>query len=168
MAQANARPRYPITPRRLSMKAVVAGVISAVLLAVLCISGLVLSMSGGKDGKPAAAPAAPDTHTSQGGAAPSGNAKTSAAPKQDAPKQDPPKQDQPSNIATMPDVVGMNAALAEDRLDKLGLKNLKFASGDKRYQFVLVVQNWTVTKQSTPAGTKVDKSTLIVLTCVKP
>ncbi len=32
---------------------------------------------------------------------------------------------------------------------------------------VLLLSNWTVTKQSTPAGSKVSTDTLIVLTCTK-
>lgn len=167
MGKAAPRPRYPITPRRLSMKAVVAGVVSAVLLAVLCIAGLVVSMSDGRAGQPAAAPAAPNDQPSPQGSRGGQPNHAAPAPAKTTPPA-PPKQNPPPTIVTMPDVVGLNAAVAEDRLNKAGLKNLKFASGDERYRFVLVVKNWTVTKQSTPAGARIDKDTLIVLTCVKP
>jgi hypothetical protein len=144
----------------LSKKAVIAAVVCTVLLVLLCLSGLVMSMSDGRDGKPdvpAAPTPTPTTPLSQRAAA---ELEThTARPDTHTPRSD---------AVTMPDVVGLNAAVAQDQLNELGLTNLRFASGDKRYRVVLVVRNWSVTKQSTPAGTQVDKATLIVLTCVKP
>jgi len=74
----------------------------------------------------------------------------------------------PTNSAVVPDLVGLNAAVAGDQLKHLGFKNVEYASGDKRYKIVIVPQNWSVTKQSAAAGTRLAKDSLIVLTCVKP
>lgn len=67
----------------------------------------------------------------------------------------------------MPDLVGENAAVADDRLRKLGFTNIQFGSQDENDTVVLLLANWTVTKQSTKAGMKVPVDTLIVLTCTK-
>jgi hypothetical protein len=77
-------------------------------------------------------------------------------------------QPEPTNSAVIPDLVGLNAAVAGDQLKHLGFKHVEYASGDKRYRMVIVPQNWSVTKQSAAAGTHLAKDTLIVLTCVKP
>lgn len=69
--------------------------------------------------------------------------------------------------AVMPDLVGENAAVADDRLRKLGFTNIQFGSQDENDTVVLLLANWTVTKQSTKAGMKVPVDTLIVLTCTK-
>jgi hypothetical protein len=150
--------RYPITPRRLSKKAVIAGVVCTVLLAVLCLSGLTLSMSGTGGAKPVGASSAHPTQPPAG--QPGKPTQPAAVPKTATTTA--------GQIVTMPDIVGVNAAVAEDQLHRLGLRNLEFTSGDKRYLLVLVLRNWTVTKQSVAAGTRVDKTAPIVLTCVKP
>lgn len=70
-------------------------------------------------------------------------------------------------VITMPNVVGENAAVAEDRLKSLGFKRIEFGSGDASRGLVLVPANWTVLKQSPAAGAKVPAETLVVLTCTK-
>ncbi|WP_157748342.1 PASTA domain-containing protein [Micromonospora echinaurantiaca] len=67
----------------------------------------------------------------------------------------------------MPNLVGMNAAVAEDKLKQLGLTNIRFGSQDPNDTFVVLPQNWTVTKQSHKKGTKVGLDELVVLTCTK-
>ncbi|NJC69576.1 PASTA domain-containing protein [Planosporangium thailandense] len=67
----------------------------------------------------------------------------------------------------MPNVVGTNAAVAQDQLQKLGFKKIEFGSADKDHSVVLLPSNWTITKQSAQAGTQVPTDTLIVLTCTK-
>lgn len=154
--------RYPITPRRLSRKAVIAGVVCTVLLAVICLSGLVLSMSASGGAKPVGTSS---THPAQSPAAKPSQPPAAKPTRTAAAAQTPTPV--PETV-TMPDVVGLNAAAAEDQLHRLGLRNLRFVSGDKRYLMVLVLHNWTVTRQSVAAGTRVDKTAPIVLTCVKP
>jgi beta-lactam-binding protein with PASTA domain len=67
----------------------------------------------------------------------------------------------------MPNVVKKNAAVAQDELEKLGFTKIQFGSQDAEDKVVLLVSNWTVTKQSTAAGAQVATDTLIVLTCTK-
>ena len=67
----------------------------------------------------------------------------------------------------MPNLVGMNAAVAQDKLEKLGLTNIQFGSQDENDTFVLLAANWTVTKQSHKKGTRVALDDLVVLTCTK-
>lgn len=68
---------------------------------------------------------------------------------------------------TMPKMVGKNAAVADDQLRKLGFSNIQYGSQDQDDTVVLLLSNWTVTKQSEKAGAKVETDTLIVLTCTK-
>jgi hypothetical protein len=63
----------------------------------------------------------------------------------------------------MPNMVGLNAAVAGDKLLKLGLRNVQY--GTTTGKLVVYAANWQVTKQSTKAGSKVSSDTLIVLTC---
>src|SRR5439155_23858216 len=130
--------RYPITPRRLSRKAVIAGVVCSVLLTVICLSGLVLSMSGTGGAEPVGASS---THPAQ---PPAGQPGKPSQPAAGPRTSQPPKTSQTTaaQTVTMPDVVGLNAAVAEDQLHWLGLRNLEFSSGDKRYLMVLVLHNW--------------------------
>jgi beta-lactam-binding protein with PASTA domain len=71
----------------------------------------------------------------------------------------------PASI-TMPDVVGQNAAVAADKLKKLGFTNIDFGTVDGR-QFVALPQNWTVKTQSTPPGENLRADAKIVLGCAK-
>ncbi|MEU7617245.1 PASTA domain-containing protein [Micromonospora rifamycinica] len=68
---------------------------------------------------------------------------------------------------TMPNVKGMNAAVADDKLRKLGFTNIQYGSQDENDTVVLMLPNWTVTKQSAKAGSKMLPDDLIVLTCTK-
>ncbi|MGX4657838.1 PASTA domain-containing protein [Micromonospora sp. SCSIO 07396] len=67
----------------------------------------------------------------------------------------------------MPNVKGMNAAVADDKLRKLGFTNIQYGSQDENDTVVLMLPNWTVTKQSAKAGSKMLPDDLIVLTCTK-
>jgi beta-lactam-binding protein with PASTA domain len=67
----------------------------------------------------------------------------------------------------MPDLVGKNAAVADDELQKAGFTNVDFGSQDKDDKIVIVRANWTVTKQSAKAGDKLKSDAKIVLTCTK-
>ncbi|MFF3869598.1 PASTA domain-containing protein [Micromonospora sp. NPDC001898] len=67
----------------------------------------------------------------------------------------------------MPNVKGMNAAVADDKLRKLGFTNIQYGSQDENDTLVLMLANWTVTKQSAKAGSKMLPDDLIVVTCTK-
>jgi beta-lactam-binding protein with PASTA domain len=68
---------------------------------------------------------------------------------------------------TMPRLTGENAAIADDKLRQLGFTRIQYGSQDENDTVVLLLSNWTVTKQSTKAGAKISADTLIVLTCTK-
>jgi beta-lactam-binding protein with PASTA domain len=67
----------------------------------------------------------------------------------------------------MPNLVGVNAAVAEDKLRKLGFTKIDFGSLDPDDTLVIIRANWTVKKQSEKAGTMVSVDTLIVLSVSK-
>jgi PASTA domain len=69
--------------------------------------------------------------------------------------------------AKMPNVVGLNGGIAQDKLTKLGLTNVQFGSADPNASLVLDVDNWTVVSQSTKSGVKINDGDLIVLTAKK-
>ena len=70
-------------------------------------------------------------------------------------------------MVTMPNLVGKNAAVAQDELKRLGLTKVQLGSQDQGDSVVILAANWTVTKQSHPAGGQITADTLIVLTCTK-
>jgi beta-lactam-binding protein with PASTA domain len=63
----------------------------------------------------------------------------------------------------MPDVVGMNAAKADQVLQAAGLTNVTFvdADGDP----IQVLTSWTVTKQSVKPGTEIDPGSPVTIIC---
>jgi beta-lactam-binding protein with PASTA domain len=67
----------------------------------------------------------------------------------------------------MPDLIGQNAAVAQDTLKRAGFTNVTLGSADPKDKLVVLPQNWKITEQSTPGGTTVQSDTLIVLTCSK-
>ena len=67
---------------------------------------------------------------------------------------------------TMPNVVGLNAAVAVDRLKKLGFTNIDLGTVDGRAA-VILPQNWTVRTQSTPPGDRLGKDDKIALGCAR-
>ena len=69
-------------------------------------------------------------------------------------------------VLTMPNVVGLNAAVAVDRLKKLGFTNIDLGTVDGRAAVVLP-QNWTVRTQSAQPGDHLAKDDKIVLGCAR-
>jgi len=66
----------------------------------------------------------------------------------------------------VPDVVGMNAQDAYDKLDKLGFTNINTGSDDGSVPMLLT--NWNVKSQSVPAGKKISRGRSITLTLTRP
>lgn len=128
---------------------VVASVIGGTLLICGLLVGIGYLMQPTEPTTPAVAATTP-ARTTQAPPTPTAPA-TSAAPK----------------LVAMPNLVGKNAAVAGDELERLGFTNVEYGSQDPNSTVVLVRSNWTVTKQSTAAGTQVSTDTLIVLTCTK-
>ena len=71
-----------------------------------------------------------------------------------------------SALITMPDVLGQNAAVAEDKLRKLGFTNITFGTVDGR-MVVILPQNWTVKTQSAQPNELLAADVKIVLGCVR-
>ena len=69
-------------------------------------------------------------------------------------------------LITMPDVVGENAAVAVDKLTKLGFTNIDLGTVDGR-PIVVLPQNWTVKDQSAKPGERLTADAKIVLGCAK-
>ncbi len=81
------------------------------------------------------------------------------------PQQGPAPSAAPS-VVVMPDVVGQNAAVALDKLHKLGLKNVDLGTVDG-HEFVVLPQNWTVKTQTAKPGEKLAPDTKVVLGCAR-
>jgi hypothetical protein len=81
------------------------------------------------------------------------------------PQQAPPPSAAPT-VIVMPDVVGQNAAVALDKLHKLGLKNIDLGTVDG-HEFVVLPQNWTVKTQSAHPGEKLAPDAKVVLGCAR-
>ncbi|MGW4152617.1 PASTA domain-containing protein [Micromonospora chersina] len=159
----------PAAPRRkLGTGAIVGIVIGAVVLGCCGLTG-VAALVGGDD--PASTSAKKAAPTAVAPVVPSLIPTTASAPTTTAPTVSvapttpaaPPK---PTTVV-MPNLVGMNAAVAQDKLEKLGLTNIQFGSQDENDTFVILAANWTVTKQSHKKGTRVALDDLVVLTCTK-
>lgn len=142
--------------------------IGAVVLGCCGLTG-VAALVGGDD--PASTSAKKAAPTAVAPVVPSLIPTTASAPTTTAPTVSvapttpaaPPK---PTTVV-MPNLVGMNAAVAQDKLEKLGLTNIQFGSQDENDTFVILAANWTVTKQSHKKGTRVALDDLVVLTCTK-
>jgi hypothetical protein len=82
----------------------------------------------------------------------------------------PPAEKEKDRFVKLPDFKGQNAAIAQQWLADRGwdeFSDIKLGSQDRYDTMVLLPENWTVTKQSHKAGTKVAVGTTIVLTCTK-
>lgn len=136
---------------------IVLGAVGGVVLLCL-VCGIIGAIVGGDPDEPEARPPAAATTTA--------TAPPSARPPVETTPPAPPSATAASMVA-MPNLVGENAAVAEDQLRKLGFTRIEFGSQDANDTLVIVRANWTVAKQSAKPGTNVPTDTLIVLTCTK-
>jgi beta-lactam-binding protein with PASTA domain len=67
----------------------------------------------------------------------------------------------------VPDLVGLNAAIALEELRMAGFTNIQLGSVDEDDTVVLAASNWTVVEQSAVPGAVQTSSDLIVLSCTK-
>jgi hypothetical protein len=72
---------------------------------------------------------------------------------------------EPARIA-VPQVVGENADVARDSLQKLGFTNIDLGTVDG-HKVVVLPQNWTVRTQSAKSGTRLAPNAKIVLGCAR-
>lgn len=69
-------------------------------------------------------------------------------------------------LIPMPNLVGQNAAVAADKLKKLGFTNVDLGTVDGR-PAVVIPQNWTVKTQSAKPGEQLPADAKIVLGCAR-
>lgn len=69
-------------------------------------------------------------------------------------------------MATVPNVIGKNCAVAGDELERAGFEEVNYGSVDVG-ETVVLPSNWWVAEQSHPAGQTIPTDTLIVLGCTK-
>jgi hypothetical protein len=154
----------PPVKKRANTTLIAAIVGAAVVLVVGCCTGLYII--GSQEDPNTALPGV----TSTAGLVQSEPAATSEAAVPTLPSPtagEPSPSGTPVKTVTMPKVTGENAAVADDKLRKLGFTNIQYGSQDEKDKVVLLLTNWTVAKQSAKAGGKVSTDTLIVLTCTK-
>ncbi|MEH0938699.1 PASTA domain-containing protein [Micromonospora psammae] len=143
----------------------IAGLIVGAVVLFCCGVG-VGSFGNDSDEKAAAEPKASVQAVAEPTVAPTTVAPTTTPPTTAPATTQPAPPPAPTTVA-MPNLVGMNAAVAQDKLKRLGITNIKLGSGDKYDTLVILAENWTVTKQSHKRGTKVELDELVVLTCTK-
>ncbi|ROZ49410.1 hypothetical protein EEB13_05670 [Rhodococcus sp. WS3] len=68
---------------------------------------------------------------------------------------------------TLPDVSGQNGAIVQDKLEKLGLTNVRLASADANDTVVIMVANWTAVSIEPAPGTIMAGDDLVVVTMTK-
>jgi hypothetical protein len=153
----------PPPPKRDNTTLIAAIVGVAVVLVIGCCTGLYII---GSEQDPNAA--APGVTATAGSVQPEPAATSEAVlPAVPSPSAEVSPTGVPVKRVTMPKVTGENAAVADDKLRKLGFTNIQYGSQDEKDKVVLLLTNWTVAKQSAKAGAKVSTDTLIVLTCTK-
>jgi beta-lactam-binding protein with PASTA domain len=105
-----------------------------------------------------------------------GGGAASTAEPQDTPKPERTAQatPEPQSTATqrparvrVPDVVGMDHQAAQDRLQGVGLYNLRERDASGQGRALLFDRNWTVVSQRPAAGKRVPESRVITLASVK-
>lgn len=73
----------------------------------------------------------------------------------------------PVTQVVIPDVEGMNGALALEQLERAGLTNVQPASQDEEDKVVLYAANWTVTSVEPGPGTEVASDSTVIVTMTK-
>lgn len=158
--------RQPVQPPRKSNQPLIIGIVGGVVaLVLMCLGGLFILGSEEQKKQNASSPNVGATTA----AAVLPEAQVTSAAPADVRSSAPPPTTAPAGAktVTMPKVTGENAAVADDKLRKLGFTNIRYGSQDEDDKVVLLLTNWTVTKQSAKTGAKIKTDALIVLTCTK-
>ena len=74
----------------------------------------------------------------------------------------------PSTTLTIPDVVNMNARVAQAKLTNMGFADVDFASATSKYQNVFNPSNWTVIGVEPSVGSSASANDPVVLKVTKP
>ncbi|MEU4323887.1 PASTA domain-containing protein [Nonomuraea dietziae] len=145
-------------PVRRGFSGAVVSLIAILALGAGCFGGMVVGGAGSSSSSasadtPAPAPKAAETKVAE--------PEDTSLPAVDLDKP---------HYVKLPDFKGQNAAVAQQWLVDQGwdeFKNIELGSQDPYDTFVILPENWTVTKQSHKAGSRVKVGTTIVLTCTK-
>lgn len=157
-------PGRPVPPpKKRNNTPLIIGLVAAAVVLVIGCCGVIAAIGAQEDDTPTAAASSPERVVEQTSPA----VVVTSAPVA-KPTTKPPATTAPvAKTVAMPKVTGKNAAVADDELRKLGFTNIRYGSQDQDDKVVLLLSNWTVTKQSAKAGAKTKTDTLIVLTCTK-
>lgn len=154
-------PAAPQQNQRRGVPVVAVVAIAAGTFLAGCLGGIVVTGLGSLgDEEPAA-------QRSQPASAESSTAGSSENSSEPAPS---PPQPEPTVAATLiipSDLVGMNAAVAEDELRRMGFERIEFGSADPDDTVVILPANWTVVEVSPEPGREVPADATVVLTCTK-
>ncbi|MGH3546101.1 MAG: hypothetical protein ACRDPW_09290 [Mycobacteriales bacterium] len=169
------RERLPSWARRIDPRLLIVGAV-VVVFGLCCCCGGAFALTGwlGTDGETGGG-SRPASERSVEPSEPGSPEPGSSAPSDNTPS---PNSDassrQPSSAATatpkqvsVPAVVGKNAAVASDELERAGFTKVRFASEDPDHRVVILPQNWKVTKQSASPRSSADPDAVFVLTCTK-
>ena len=75
----------------------------------------------------------------------------------------------PESGITIPDITeGTNAAIAQSKLEALGLTNVELASANPDYTNVFLPKNWTVVSIEPAPGTSVQAGDTVIVKVTKP
>lgn len=137
-------------PRRGLSGGAIAGIAAGAAILIVCVLGVVVAALNPEDTSPSGSA----TRAAESTDAPEPT-RASASPASVAP-----------SMVQMPNVVGKNAAVAGDELERAGFTEIQYGSVDPG-ETVFLPSNWRVVEQSHPAGQIISADTLIVLGCTK-
>ncbi|WP_280466762.1 hypothetical protein [Nocardia cyriacigeorgica] len=74
---------------------------------------------------------------------------------------------QPVPNLTVPELAGVNAAIAGDKLEDLGFTNIQYASATPGVDLVIMRANWTVVSIEPGVGSVIPADSMIIVTVTK-
>jgi hypothetical protein len=151
-------PSAPRRPQQQRVPLLVAVATAAAALLVGCVGGLVLGNVNPDQDQAAGETTAPATEASP---------TESPTPDRAASTTPAYQSTEPVTLTIPDDLVGQNAAVAQDRLERMGFTRIEFGSVDPDNTVVLLPSNWTVMSVEPEPGSEVLSDSLLVLRCTK-
>lgn len=152
-------PQQP--PKRKLHPLAIVGIAVGGVLVLCCVGGIVLAAVTADDTSSEAS--APTT----GAQLPTQSPSSAPTPAGDPTPPSPTASTEPELLTIPDDLVGQNAAVAEDQLRRLGFENIQFGSADADDTLVIIPANWTVAEVAPEPGSQIRADAAIVLTCSK-
>jgi hypothetical protein len=81
--------------------------------------------------------------------------------------EEPAESPEPTALVVPDDLVGQNAAIAEDQLREMGFTRIEFGSVDPDDTVVILPENWRVVAVEPEPGSEIGSDSLVVLSCTK-